>query len=184
MRPYLTIYKTLLHLNLSALVAYRANFISNIISSISWGVFSIVSIVLLTSKTTVIYGWKREEILLLTTTYSVLIGLFHTLFSKNFERFSRMILYGRLDSILLKPIDSQFLISLWIVNYASLTRIILGIGLTFYFLHQLNIVLSPFIVVSYILITAMSLILLYSIWFIVATLTIWFPRLSNIVEFM
>jgi ABC-2 type transport system permease protein len=184
MKKYFRIYQTLLHLNLSSLVAYRVNFTTNLISSISWGVFSIFSVLLLTSKTDMVYGWKREEIILLTTTYSVLIGIFHTMFSKNFERFSRMILYGRLDSVLLKPIDSQFMISLWIINYTSLSRVILGLGLTFYFLHQLHIALSPVIVVSYVLLLVMSLILLYSIWFIVATLTIWFPRLSNVVEFM
>src|SRR5574341_269965 len=126
MKSYLGLYKTLLHLNAENLLASRANFTTNVISSVSWGLFSIFSIMLITGQANAIFGWRREEILLLTAIYSILIGVFHMLFSKNFERFSNLIYYGQLDGLLVKPVDSQFLVSFWLVNYTSIFRIVLG----------------------------------------------------------
>src|SRR3972149_8688112 len=90
MGKYVRIYRDLLRLNLSSLVAYRSNFVNSVVSSTAWGVFSLVSIVLLTYRVQSVFGWTREEILLLTGVYSVVIGVFHTLFSRNFVRFSRL----------------------------------------------------------------------------------------------
>ena len=184
MKSYLRLYKTLLRLNFSNILAYRVNFTTNIIASVSWGLFSIFSIVLITSRTSSIFGWKREEILLLTAIYSVLIGVFHMLFSKNFERFSNLVYYGQLDSLLVKPVDSQFLISFWLVNYTSVFRILLGVAYTGYLLYTYQMTVSVGSAVWFIFLLIVGLCLLYSVWFVAVTLTIWFPRLTNIVFFM
>ncbi len=184
MKRYLRVYRTLCAMSLETLFAYRANFINSSVSSFSWGVFSFISIFLLTSKTTTIYGWKREEIILLTCGYGILIGVFHTLFSKNFERMAEVINFAQLDPILLKPMDSQFLLSMRWINYTAAIRIVLGISLLIYFMHALSIVLTWFSFISFFLLLVVGIVLLYSLWFIVATLLIWFPRLSNLIELM
>ncbi|KKU95809.1 hypothetical protein A3A64_01475 [Candidatus Gottesmanbacteria bacterium RIFCSPLOWO2_01_FULL_48_11] len=184
MKLYLRLYKTLLHLNFANLLAYRVNFTTNIVSSVSWGLFSIISIILVTGKANSMFGWRRDEILLLTAIYSVLIGVFHMLFSKNFERFSNLVYYGQLDSLLVKPIDSQFLVSFWLINYTSIFRILLGAAYTFYLLYAYHMAVSLGAVMGFISLLAIGLTLLYSVWFLCVTLTIWFPRLTNIVFFM
>src|SRR6185312_3229309 len=100
------------------------NFINSTISSVGWGIISIISMYILTAKTSSIYGWNRNELLLLAGVYSVSIGIFHTIFSRNFDRFSKVIHLGDLDSILLKPIDSQFSLSFTLFNYMSITRLL------------------------------------------------------------
>lgn len=184
MKSYIRLYNTLLHLNAENLLAYRANFTTNVISSVSWGLFSIFSIMLITGRANAIFGWRREEILLLTAIYSILIGVFHMLFSKNFERFSNLVYYGQLDGLLVKPVDSQFLVSFWLVNYTSIFRILLGLVYTAYLLYAYQMPIHPAGVVSFVLLLVVGLSLLYSIWFLAVTLTIWFPRLTNIVFFM
>lgn len=184
MKRYLRIYRSLLLLSLETLMAYRANFVNSLLSSLAWGIFSFVSILLITSRAPTIYGWRREEILLLTSGYSIVIGFFHTFFSRNFERMAEMINWAQLDSLLVKPVDSQFLISVWWVNYTSIIRIAVGVAFLAYFLHSLPISLTPGVVIAFIVLTFIGLLLLYSVWFIVTTLIMWFPRMSNIVELM
>ena len=184
MDRYVRIYRELLRLNLSSLVAYRSNFVNSVVSSTAWGVFSLVSIVLLTYRVQSVFGWTREEILLLTGVYSVVIGVFHTLFSRNFERFSRLVLYGTLDSVLVKPIDTQFLISFWLVNYAGLFRVVVGAAFIVYLLHALAIAVPASAVAVFSLFLIAGVLLLYSVWFLAATITIWYPRLTNIVDVM
>ncbi len=173
-----------LKLNFSALVAYRSNFINSVISSIAWGLFSVFNIVILTSRVSLVFGWKREEIIILTAAFNILVGIFHTVFSRNFERISKLANFGELDRVLLYPIDSQFSVSFWLVNYAGLARIPIGVGLLVYFLQQLHLAPSWLQLTSFGLLLMIGLGLQYSIWMIIVTLTIWFTRLSNVAEVM
>ncbi len=184
MKRYFRVYRAYAKMSLEALFAYRANFINSSISSVAWGVFSFVSIFLLTSKTSTIYGWKREEIIILTCGYQIMIGVFHTLFSKNFGYMAEVIEYAQLDGFLLKPIDSQFVMSMRWVNYTSIFRIFIGLIFLLYILQNFSIGLDPFITGIFFLLLLVGLLLLYSVWFTVATVLIWFPRLSNIIELM
>ena len=184
MKQYIVIYKKLLQLNFAMLVAYRANFINSIISTIGWGLFSIISIFLLTSRSSSLYGWTRAELLFLTAGYNIIIGFFHMLFSRNFERFSQIIHFGQLDNILVKPKDSQFLLSFWLVNYTSIFRVLLGVIFVFYLSSSVNINFSFLTIVSFLILSIAGIALLYSVWFMISTLMIWFTSLSNLIDLL
>lgn len=184
MKKYIAIYKTLIKLNFSTLTTYRSNFINSMLSAIAWGGFTILSVVILTMRTNQAFGWRREEIILLTGAYSILIGIFHTLFSRNFERMSRIVHLGQLDYILVKPADPQFLLSFSIINFTTLIRIPLGLAIIVYLITKLHITINLLNILWFVLLLLVGLVLLYSIWYMVVTLTIWFTRLSNIVELM
>jgi ABC-2 type transport system permease protein len=184
MNRYMRTYKTLLKVNFMRLLVYRGNFFSTLLSSLGWGTLSIASMILLTTNVQMVYGWKREELLLLTGLYGVIIGTFHILFSRNFERLSRIIFYGELDGILLKPLDSQFSVSMWYVGYLTVFRVLMAAGFSMYIIYTYNIELQLINVISFFVLLVFSLLLVYSIWFLILTLMIWFPRLSNLVELL
>lgn len=179
---YARVYKVILQLNFSSLVVYRTNFVNNVLSSIVWGAFSLISIILLTARTETAFGWRREEILLLTGIYAIVIGLFHTLWTRNFERLSQIVFYGRLDQVLLKPIDPLFFTTTMIVNYASITRILIGIGYSCIIWQKVAGTFSVLLALRFFIFLFAGLVLLYSIWVIAVTPIIWFPRLSNITD--
>lgn len=185
MHRYLKIYLQLLRLNFQALVVYRGNFVNSMLSSISWGIFSLFSMVLLTFQTPEVFGWKREEIWLLNGLYGILVGLFHMIFSTNMERLSRIIHYGELDFVLLKPADAQFLVSFWRVNYTIILRILMASLFSYYILvHILHTTVRPLTILFFVTMFPISLLLMYSIWFLVMTTLIWFTKLYNLVELM
>lgn len=184
MKRYLRVYRAYAKISLQTLLAYRGNFVNNLISTLSWGLFSFVSIYLLTSKASTVYGWTRDELILLTCGYQILIGIFHTLFSRNFERMAETINLAQLDSFLLKPLDSQFVLSMRWVNFLSLIRIVVGLGFSIYVLEHSTLPVSPWNVLFFAFLLGVSIILLYSIWYVVVTLIIWYPRMSNVVELM
>ncbi len=184
MKHYLRIYSCLLRLNLAALVAYRVNFINSFISSLSWAVFSIISIVILTSKTKVVFGWSRDELIILTGAYSIVIGVFHAFFSRNFELFSDLVFFGKLDTVLTKPADDQFLLSFWRFSYSSLARVLLGIGFTLWMIIKNEIALTLMGIIGFFVLMIVGIVIIYAIWFTTITLTIWFPRLSNLVHLL
>ncbi len=184
MKKYLKLYWLLIKLNFSSLTAFRSNFISSAFSSLLYAVFQIVTILILTTNVKTAFGWSREEMIILVSSFNIFIGIFHMLFSPNFERFSEIINLGQLDTILMKPINSQFLVSMWLVNLASLLRVLFGCLFISYFIISSHIIVNFLSVLGYLLILPFSLVLLYSVWFIAMTLIIWFTRLSNLVELM
>lgn len=184
MKRYIRIVKRILYLNILELTAYRANFINNILSDFIWGIFSFLSIFLLTTNITEAYGWSRNEILLLTTLYTIFMGFFHTFLSGSLDTLAETIYLGKLDPILLKPVDSQFSVSVRYISYTNFFRILFGTTLSIYFLHQLHIVIQPIMLVNYLILALCGLIVLYSIWFFFITFTIWNPRLSNMLDLL
>lgn len=184
MMYYFKIYKKLLEMNFHTLVAYRGNFVNSMISSLMWGILSILSIVLLTSKTKTLYGWTREEILILSGCYSIVIGFFHMIFTRNFDRFPLTVNLGNLDYILVKPLDSQFNMSLFVFNYSSILRIVFGILFTVYMLGVIQVSVSIYQMLIFVILSFAGLLLLYSIWFLVIVITLWSTRLSNLTHLM
>ncbi|HEX7041805.1 MAG TPA: ABC-2 family transporter protein [Patescibacteria group bacterium] len=181
---YLRIYWAIIKINTTLLFTYRANFYNAVIITTGWGIISIVSIFLLTAKTKSVYGWSRDELYLLTGLYSIVIGLFHMFFSSSLERFARTISLGNLDSYLLSPIDVQLFLSTKFFRPVSSLRLIIAIAFTMYIMHSMNIELSILNLTTFCLYILLGVILLYSIWFLTITLTIWNPNLSNLVEFL
>lgn len=184
MKRYLRIYGLLLKLNLSSLLAYRANLINSAIATVGWGIVSIIIMYLLTFRTSSVYGWKPYELILASGMYSILIGVFHMFFSRNFEQFSRTIHLGQLDSILLKPLDTQFTTSMWIFRFTNGFRVLFGVIFVGFMIHAYHLSLSFMQVLLFVILFASSLMLLYAIWFTVSTLTVWFTNLSNVIDFL
>jgi ABC-2 type transport system permease protein len=166
------------------MLAYRTSFINNIVSSLGWGTFQIIWITLLTNKAKIAFGWKQDEMIFLAMGYIVSLGIFHFLFSRNFDAFSRIIDRGEFDSHLLKPLDTQFLISTMILSLANVIRTFVGIGLMIWWAMAHHYHIGIFEVLNFSFLIGVGVMLMYSIWFIFITSLIWYPNLNNMVDFL
>lgn len=184
MKKFLYIYKRLLIANWNALLEYRSDFVTQIISSIVFSLNHIIVVLLLTVKVPSVYGWTREELLLLAATYNVFISIYHTFISRNLDHIADEIYYGKLDYVLLKPIDSQLATTIWRINYVSLIRLVFGLCLTLYLVQIMHIALTIPMVFAYISTMMMGVFILYSFWLPFISLIIFNPRLSNIVSLL
>lgn len=181
---YRKVYGVILKLNYAKMMTYRADFISSSIAHTIWATFTIIQMILLTSKTSHVFGWSRDELLMLAAVYNVIFSFFYMFFSRGFNSISNTIHLGRLDGILTKPINSQFMITCMYVTYTHLIRLIIGIGFLSYLLIKMQISVTPFLIVGFVGIIVLSIVLNYSFWMIVMTLTIWFPKLSNLTDLL
>src|SRR6266702_5494352 len=139
MRHYIKIYFTLLRLSWLSLIMYRANFINSIFSTLIWSTLTMTTMFLITSHSSSVFGWSRNELLLLSAIYNVFIGLFNFFFKYNFKQFVNMVNLGQLDGFLVKPLDSQFLISFWQMNFTGMVRSVFGVFITLYLLHLMQV---------------------------------------------
>ena len=184
MNKYFRVYKSLLIFNWNALIVYRIDFFTRLLTSILYTAYHVLAIFILTNTVSSVFGWSRYELLLLASSYSIFIGLFHAFISRNIHRLSEEIYYGRLDYLLVKPIDSQFSATLWTVDFISFFRIGIGMLLSWYFVSVLHLTITVLTITLYVAAMVMGLSILYSIWLSVISLTIFNPRLSNLIDLL
>ncbi len=138
----------------------------------------------MTAKVRTVYGWNKDELFALTGYFIFVIGLFYMLFGKSFKRFSSILDTQSLDSLLLKPIDSQFLISFWHINFAAVLRAAFGLIFFVYIATKLEVHISIILIVKLIIFSFLGLSVLYSLWFIFLLTSFWFAKAIDIREFL
>lgn len=184
MYRYIKIYIKLLQLSLSSKNAFRMCTLNNFISGFVWATVTLLTTLLVTSKTRSLYGWHPNELLLLTGTYTLMWGVFNVLFSKNFNDIPHILDLGKLDIFLLKPINSQFLLSVNRINYMAFVRIIIGTIILYITSSKMHLMLNSELLGTYSMLLVCGVLIMYASWFIVSTLLIWHDRLSNLLSLM
>jgi len=182
LRKYLEVYKKFLHTSLASELEYKTNILVDLITAILSLVGSIFLLSIFFQISGYIGVWKFEQALIIQAIYTILNGITNTWFNPNLTEIVKHIREGTLDFVLLKPIDSQFFISLKKINPSGFLEIMLGFLLLFFCIkiNQINLNLS-FLTLSLITISC-SICILYSLWFFISTTTIWFVKTWNAIE--
>jgi len=182
LRKYLKVYKKFLNTSLASEFEYKTNKLVYLITAILSLIGSIFLLSIFFQNTGSIGGWKFEQALIIQGIYTILNGITNTWFNPNLTEIVKHIREGTLDFVILKPIDSQFFISLKKINPSGFLEIMLGFFLLFFCtrINQINLNLS-LLTLSLITISC-SICILYSLWFFISTTTIWFVKTWNAIE--
>ena len=181
-RKYLKVYAKFLHTSLASELEYKTNILIDLITAILSLIGSIFLLSIFFQNNVTIGGWEFEQALIIQSIYTILNGITNTWFNTNLTEIVKHIREGTLDFVLLKPIDSQFFISLKNINPSGFLEIILGFCLLLYCIgiNQINLNFR-FLTLSLITIIC-SICILYSLWFFISTSTIWFVKTWNATE--
>ena len=133
-RPdYLRVFLTFVRNSLVRDMMFRANFIIETISSFGWVMMNLGFYLLIFNYTSQIgagsrrrRGWDKYQFFVFIATTMFINSIVQMFFMPNAEEFSELIRTGGLDFALLKPIDTQFLISLRKVDWSSLANFVRG----------------------------------------------------------
>ena len=101
-------------------MTFRANFLIETVSSVTWMLMNLGFYALVFNYTSNIEGWNKYQFFVFIATTMFVNSLVQTFFMPNAEELSELVRTGGLDFALLKPIDTQFLVSLQRVNWSSL----------------------------------------------------------------
>ena len=182
LRKYLKVYKKFLHTSLASELEYKTNILIDLITAILSLIGSIFLLSIFFQNNGYIGGWKFEQALIIQSIYTILNGVTNTWFNPNLTEIVKHIREGTLDFVLLKPIDSQFYISLKKITPSGFLEIIIGFCLLLYCIkiNQINITM---VFLTLCLMTIIcSICILYSLWFLISTTTIWFVKTWNATE--
>lgn len=133
-------------------------------------------------------GWGRYEFFVFLSTTWIVNSLVQAFFMPNFQEFSELIRTGNLDFALVKPIDTQFLISFAKVEWSSMTNLLMGCGLLVYSLFQMSagenpLVLHPLIFLLYPFYILLGVSLMYGVMIMLSATSVWLGRNQTLYNF-
>ena len=172
-------------------MTFRANFVLDCITSMCWMLMNLGFYVLIFQYTNSIgkdSGWGQYEFFVFLATTMFINSIMQAFFMPNAAEFSELIRTGNLDFALLKPIDTQFLISLNKVNWSSLSNFFLAAVLLVYSVWHLlaersNFQLTPTVILLYVFYLTCGIAMLYSLMISLAATSIWLGRNQSLYDF-
>lgn len=192
-RPnYLKVYATFVRNSLVRDMTFRTNFFMEAITSLVWSTMMLGFYWIIFEYANTIgedTGWGKYEFFVFLATTWIVNALVQGLFMPNAAAFSELIRTGGLDFAMLKPIDTQFLISFRIVSWSSLSNLLLGCGLLAISLNQLATrpehpwVIHWSIFLLYPFYILLGVAILYSIMITLAATSVWLGRNQSLYDF-
>jgi len=180
MKKYLRVFAALFKACAIAQFEFRLNFIVKLAADLIWYMTQLSIFEVLFHHTRSISGWTLESTRVFMGILFLVDALWMMLFSENLDRMSDKIRRGDLDLLLVKPINSQFMMSLKVMDPAYIVNISLITGWLIWALTQLPepVVWSRLLLL---LITIpCGLIITYSIRFLFSASALIFTRAENI----
>lgn len=183
MKNYFLIFKALLKSSAIADLEFRANIFLKIFTDVIWYVAQISVFEVLFRHATNLSGWTLETTRIFLGVLFLSDAIYMFLFHENLDKLSDRVSKGELDLILAKPVNSQFMLSLYRMNTAYVFNMLLVFAWLIYCLNQLP-GSFPFtgLLALFILLPA-SVMIVYAMRMFFCTLAIIFVRADNIVYF-
>ncbi|TWT97056.1 hypothetical protein Pla108_28330 [Botrimarina colliarenosi] len=173
-------------------MTFRSNFLIEAFSSLVWMVMNLGFYLLVFLKieesqaagaTADIAGWEKPEFLVFIATTMIVNSVMQAFFMPNAQELSELVRTGGLDFALLKPIDTQFLVSLRKSSWSSLSNFFVALLLIAYAVPHLPAPPSLASWLLYPLYLLCGVLIMYSIMISLAATSIWLGRNQTLYDF-
>jgi ABC-2 type transport system permease protein len=180
MRRYLRILGLFIRTEVQREIEYRANLLMEVIQMLLVVGSSVGAVLVLFDYTTALNSWTLPQMLVLLGVYYLVQGVEEMVFQPSVTQLMEHVRLGTLDFTLLKPANSQFLLSLRQWNIVQVAQILLGATVLGYGVSQIGNTVSVESFIGFLITLACGLLLVYSVLLVLATLSFWFVRVDNI----
>jgi ABC-2 type transport system permease protein len=164
-------------------LTFRGHFLITVLTRAIWFAAQLTLFEIIYRNVDLIKDWTREEYFAFMATGMLINAVVETFFMPNCANFSELIRTGNLDFALLKPIDTQFLISFEKMDLAMLNQIILAGGLLGYSLFQIGEPIPLARALLYMAYLGIGVGFLYSMMIALASTSVWFGRNQGLYDF-
>lgn len=159
---------------------YRANFLVQAFQTALSVMTALGGLAVIFQHTSTLGGWKPAELVALMGVYFIIRGAIYSMIQPSLQLFMEDVRKGTLDFALLKPVDSQVLISVRKFGIWQAADSIVGLVLIGWALHRMERSLEGVQVLTFLFLLGCGLIIVYSFWLLLATCSFWFVKVENI----
>ena len=174
------IFRTFFAAEIQNELAYRMNFLLGIFEMFLVVGTSLGAILVLFTQAKTLNGWTLPEMIALTGVYYLIQGGVNLVFAPSFEKLMEQVRLGTLDFTLLKPANSQFLVSTRHISIVRLVDLVMGLAVIGVGLVLLGAAVTVGSAVAFLVTLACGVACVYALLLSLVTLAFWFVRVDNI----
>jgi ABC-2 type transport system permease protein len=181
LRRYLTIYTALWKNSVVREMGFKTNFLLWIVVELLWFGLQLAFITVIYQHTERIGDWSKWQVVTLIGAAHFIQQLFQAFFLTNITQISEYIRTGKLDFMLLLPVNTRFIVSLRHVDLGGFVNASSAVLVMAYALCQQRYVPSLVQTVGFLVLVAIGILIHYSLMFLLASVSFWTVRAQGIV---
>ena len=180
-RRYASIYAALWRNSVVREMQFKTNFLLWIFVELLWFVLQLTFVAVLYQHTDRIGAWSKWQVVLLMGTSHLVQQIFSAIFLTNLVQISEYIRTGKLDFMLLLPVNTRFLVSFRQVDLGGFVNAGSALAVVLYAAHQLQ--LSPTLaqIIGYALLLCASVLVHCALMTALTCTSFWTVRAQGIV---
>jgi ABC-2 type transport system permease protein len=181
LRRYAEIYLALWKNSVAREMGFKSNFLLWILVELLWFGLQLGFIGVIYLHTEHIATWTQWEVVLLIGASHFIQQIFQAFFLVNCTQLSELIRTGKLDFLLLLPVNTRFIISLRQVDLGGFVNAGSAVGVMAFALAKLHIMPTGLQITGFLLLCVAGIMIHYSLMFLLASISFWTVRAQGIV---
>ena len=180
-RRYLAIYGMLWRNSLVREMGFKSNFLLWILVELLWFAIQLCFINVIYLQTDRIGTWSKWQVVMLVGTSQFVQQMFTALFLSNITQLSEYIRTGKLDFMLLLPVNTRFIVSLRQVDLGAFVNALFAVAVMVYAAGQLHLRPTLTQLTGFSALCVVGILIHYSLMFMLAAISFWTVRAQGIV---
>lgn len=160
---------------------FKVNFVLWLVVELLWFALQLTFIAVIYQHTDRIATWSKYEVILLVGASHFIQQIFSGLFLNNCVNLSELVRTGKLDFLLLLPVNTRFLVSLKQFDPGAFVNAATAVGVMVYAAHRLSLVPEALAILGFLWLCAAAVLVHYSLMFLLATISFYTVRAQGIV---
>lgn len=181
LRRYGAIYAALWKNSVVREMGFKANFVLWIFVEMLWFALQLSFFTVIYSHTDRIGTWSKWEVVMLLGASHFIQQIFTAIFLTNCTQLSELIRTGKLDFMLLLPVNTRFMISFRQVDLGGFVNAASAVGVMIYAGSRLHLSPGWAHILGFGFLAAVGILIHYSLMFLLATVSFWTVRAQGIV---
>ena len=178
---YAAIYGALWKNSVTREMMFKSNFLLWIVVELLWFGLQLSFIGVLYLHTQQIGTWTKWEVILLIGTSHFIQQMYQAFFLINCTNLSELVRTGKLDFLMLLPVNTRFVVSLRQLDLGAFVNAGFAIAVMLFALRQLSFVPSFVQILAFLILCLAGIIIHYSLMFLLATISFWTVKAQGIV---
>lgn len=178
---YLGIYAALWKNSVTRETMFKGNFLLWIFVEVLWFALQLGFIGVLYRHTDAIGTWTKWQVVLLVGASHFIQQIFQSFFLVNCANLSELVRNGKLDFLLVQPVNTRFVVSLRQVDLGGFVNAAFAVVVMIYATRQIPITPSFSQLLGFAALCGVGILIHYSLMFMLASISFWTVRAQGIV---
>ncbi|MDB6054038.1 MAG: hypothetical protein JWN25_1561 [Verrucomicrobiales bacterium] len=178
---YAGIYSALWKNSVIREMGFKTNFLLWMVVELLWFSLQLVFVSVIYLHTENIGTWTKWQVVMLMGCSHFIQQVFQGFFFVNCSQLPELVRTGKMDFMLLLPVNTRFVVSLRNVDLGAFFTAGSGLAVMFYAGSRMHLSLEPIVCIGFMILCAASVMIHYSIMFLLASISFWTVRAQGVI---